>query len=97
MPKKWNNASAGDSQAKRRDQFEYMSHETSITRRLVDPWMQTNFTSVETDRALANVGLRFIGVVKAATRCFKMSYLSSKVMDGRGKWYSMIHKEHSGA
>eukprot|EP00171_Calliarthron_tuberculosum_P023174 IDg23174t1 len=46
-------------------------HGTAITRRPADPWMQANriicadsyFASVETARALANVGIRFIGVV----------------------------------
>ena len=81
-----------------------MNHGTAITRRLIDPWINTDrivcadsyFASAETAQVLADVGTRFIGVVKTATRGYPMAYLSSKPMAQRGDHYSMLCKSENG-
>ena len=36
--------------------------------------------------------MRLIGVAKTAHRNFPSKHLESRAMDGRGKWFSMIHE-----
>ena len=63
-----------------------MYHGTTVTRRLVDPWINNDrvvcadsyFTSTETVRVLADVGTRFIGVLKTASGVCPMECPSSK-------------------
>jgi predicted HAD superfamily phosphohydrolase YqeG len=62
-----------------------MNHGTRVTRFLVNPWAKTNcvvvgdslFASVATARELKLIGMRFVGVVKTATKNFPMQWLSS--------------------
>ena len=81
-----------------------MNHGTAVTRRLIDPWIRTDrivcadsyFASAETAQVLADVGTRFIGVVKTASRGYPMTYLSSKPMAQRGDHFSMVCKSTNG-
>ena len=67
-------------------------HGTQVLRSLVSPWQGSGrivvadryFASVEAANALYKMGLKFIGVVKTATRHFPMSYLQNAVLTGRG-------------
>ena len=82
------------------DEVPGMNHGTAVALRLVSPWLHTNrivcadsyFASVQTATALRDNGMRFIGVVKTATRGYPMAYLSAKPMTGRGTWYSMTSR-----
>ena len=68
-----------------------MSHGIAVIRRLIDPWINTDltvfgdsyFSSVEAAHVLGNVGTRFIGAVKTATRGYPMKYFGEKVMKNR--------------
>ena len=81
-----------------------MNYGIAITRRLVDLWVNTNrivcadsyFVSAETVQGLADFGIRFMGVVKTATRDYPMAYLSSKPIAKRGDHYSMLYKNENG-
>jgi hypothetical protein len=69
-----------------------LPHGTSVLKFLVEPWAHTNrivcadsyFASVTTARVLLGMGLKFIGVVKTATRQFPQAYLSEFEMRQRG-------------
>ena len=61
------------------------NHGTNVLKSLVEPWVRTDrcacadsyFTSVNAVTVMRMMGLRFIGVVKTATKNFPMSYLSN--------------------
>ena len=69
-------------------------HGAKVLLNLVFPWKDTNrivcadsyFASVPGARLLHKNGLRFIGVVKTATREYPMQYLTDKVLGQRGDW-----------
>ena len=75
-----------------------LNHGTQVLLRLVRPWLRTDrlvcadsyFASVQTAKELLRVGLRFIGVVKTATRLFPMAHLASKELSERGDRYGVI-------
>lgn len=75
-------------------------HDAAVLRRLVKPWAGTSrtvcadsyFASVYTTEMLLKMGLKFIGVVKTATKKFPMSYLSSQELSERGQKVTMIRK-----
>ena len=75
-----------------------LNHGTKVLLRLVRPWLRTDrlvcadsyFASVQTAKELLRVGLRFIGVVKTATRMFPMAHLASKELSDRGDRYGVI-------
>jgi hypothetical protein len=68
-------------------------HGTAVLKFLVLPWARTDrivcadsyFASVGTLKELKRIGLRFIGVVKTATRQFPQAYLSNLEMRERGE------------
>eukprot|EP00977_Amphora_coffeiformis_P024562 scaffold16228_cov210-Amphora_coffeaeformis.AAC.1 len=76
-----------------------LNHGTKIIKYLVAPWARSNrvvvadsyFASVQTEQELFKMGLRFIGVVKTATKGFPMKQLTSAQFGGRGQWTSFIH------
>eukprot|EP00977_Amphora_coffeiformis_P024561 scaffold16227_cov128-Amphora_coffeaeformis.AAC.1 len=76
-----------------------LNHGTKIIKYLVAPWARSNrvvvvdsyFASVQTAQELFKMGLRFIGVVKTATKSFPMKQLTSAQFGGRGQWTSFIH------
>eukprot|EP00977_Amphora_coffeiformis_P022944 scaffold11978_cov153-Amphora_coffeaeformis.AAC.1 len=81
------------------DGNESLNHGTKIIKYLVAPWARTHrvvvadsyFASVQTAQELFKLGLRFIGVVKTATRGFPMKQLTSSQFGGRGQWKSFFH------
>ena len=62
-----------------------MAHGTAILKYLTLPWANSQrgvcadsyFASVSSAEEMLRIGLRFIGVVKTATKKFPMTYLSS--------------------
>ena len=73
---------------------EGIAHVTSILKNLCLPWDNTQrgvsadscFSSVSSAEELMKIDLRFIGVVKTATKIFPGAYLSSVEFDqGRGQ------------
>lgn len=70
----------------------FLNHGTNIALSLSAPWSRTGrhvcadsfFASFECATALYDAGLRFTGVVKTASRCFTLRYLSLLQMSGRG-------------
>lgn len=60
------------------------SHGAAVTLRLVEPWFHSDrvvcadsyFASVVSANAPFKKGLRFTGVVKTATKCYLLNYLS---------------------
>ena len=79
---------------------EGIAHGTQILKYLTLPWANSNrgvcadsyFASVSSAEELMNIGLRFIGVVKTATKKYPMRYLSGKEMlDGRGQCIGVVN------
>jgi Transposase IS4 len=71
---------------------ESIPHSAAILRELVLPWIHTDrivcadsyFASVPAAKLMSCNGMRFIGVVKTATRNFPMRYLASVELNHRG-------------
>jgi hypothetical protein len=76
------------------------NHGTGVLRDLVIPWAHTSrvvvadsfFASVEAAQVLFRLGIRFIGVVKTATKRFPMAALGSVQFPHRGMWKGLIHR-----
>ena len=74
-------------------------HGTRVLKELVDPWKHTGrlvvadsyFASVPCALALKEMGLRFIGVVKTATREFPFRYLSTVELANKGDYKGVVH------
>jgi hypothetical protein len=79
-------------------------HGTAVMIGLVSPWQHTNrifcadsyFASVPAASELLDIGLKFIGVVKSATRGYPMDYLSQIEFAGQGNWEGIHHRDVSG-
>ena len=76
-------------------------HGTHILKYLTLPWANSRrgvcadsyFASVTSAEELMKIGLRFIGVVKNATKKFPMQYLSSiELLEGRGQYVGVTRK-----
>jgi hypothetical protein len=80
------------------EEDEYLPHGAKIIKELVRPWWGSDrivcadsyFASVVTAVELKRIGLRFIGVVKSATRRYPMAYLSQLEMTSRGEWKGLV-------
>ncbi len=78
-------------------------HGTAVLKYLVLPWARTDrivcadsyFASVGTLKELKRIGLRFIGVVKTATRQFPQSYLANLEMRVRGERRGVIARDEN--
>jgi hypothetical protein len=78
-------------------------HGTAVLKYLVLPWARTDrivcansyFASVGTLKELKQIGLRFIGVVKTATRQFPQAYLSNLEMRVRGERRGVITRDEN--
>jgi hypothetical protein len=78
-----------------------LNHGTKILLKLVQPWFNTDrvicadsyFASVQTAKELLRVGLKFIGVVKTATREYPTTLLQGKEMGERGDRYGVLSKD----
>ena len=76
-------------------------HGTAVLKFLVLPWARTDrivcadsyFASVGTLKELKRIGLRFIGVVKTATRQFPQSYLANLEMRVRGERRGLVARD----
>jgi Transposase IS4 len=77
-------------------------HGTKVLANLVKPWANTDrvvvadsyFASLQAAKRLMSMGLRFIGVVKTATRGYPMSYLSNVQLDGgKGDRKGLLHTD----
>ena len=87
-----------------RDYEKETSHGTAVTLRLVEPWFDTErivcgdsfFASAATARALYMRGMRFIGVVKLATKEYPKKYLSEVEKSQRGDHVSLISSDANG-
>ena len=74
------------------------NHGTNVLKFLVEPWVRTDwcvcadsyFTSVNAVTVMRMMGLRFIGVVKTATKKFPMSYLSNLVLVQHGDYKRLV-------
>lgn len=79
-------------------------HGTRVLLDLVRPWAHSNrlvcadsyFASVGAAMALKNIGLRFIGVVKTATKMFPNTYLSNLELENRGDRQGLFSRDASG-
>jgi hypothetical protein len=72
-------------------------HGTNVLKQVVSPWFGSNrivcadsyFASVRVTEELFRNGLRFIGVVKTATRGFPKAFLSSVELANRGDFLAL--------
>ena len=72
---------------------------TQVMKELVLPWAKTDcvvvgdsyFASIQATRELYKIGLRFIGVVKTATRDFPYKHLSEHEFSERGQFTCLVH------
>jgi hypothetical protein len=83
---------------------EDMLHGTQVLRELVYPWRNTErvvcadsyFASVKAVEELRRLRLRFIGVVKTATRRYPMAYLNTYELGTRGDRHALVKKNDIG-
>jgi hypothetical protein len=82
-----------------------MLHVTVVLYRLVKPWYSISnrivcaysyFASFEAAIHLRGRGLRFIGVVKTATRKYPIQLMNAKTIAKRGEWMSFTHDNANG-
>jgi Transposase IS4 len=79
-------------------------HGTKVLKYLIEPWnfsdrmvcADSYFASVGAAEELKRLGMRFIGVVKTATRRFPMAYLSGVELQQRGDRQGVITKDNEG-
>jgi hypothetical protein len=78
----------------------FLGHGTAVLKELVSPWVRTGrviaadsyFASVKAARELFKMGLRFVGVVKTATKQYPMDALSRVQFTSQRMWKGLIHK-----
>jgi Transposase IS4 len=79
-------------------------HGAKVLRNIVKPWLRSQrivctdsyFASVKAARLMRQLGLRFIGVVKTATKEFPMSYLSGLELNNRGDRKAVVAQDEFG-
>ena len=80
------------------------NHGTNVLKFLVEPWVRTDrcicadsyFASVNAVTVMRTMGLRFIGVVKTATKKFPMSYLSNLELVQQGDYKGLVARGTDG-
>ena len=80
------------------------NHGTNVLKFLVEPWVRTDhsvcadsyFTSVNAVIVMRMMGLHFIGVVKMATKKFRMSYLSNLELVQHGDYKGLVARGTDG-
>ena len=80
------------------------NHGTNVLKFLVEPWVRMDycvcadsyFASVNAVTVMRMMGLRFIGVVKMATKKFPMSYLSNLELVQRGDYKGLVARGADG-
>ena len=78
---------------------EEVLHGAHVMAHLVKPWWRSGrvvcadsyFASVPAAKVLHDNGLKFIGVIKTATRQFPMQWLSSQVLQSRGDFKALVN------
>ena len=91
---------AQEENAHLRENKDGLLHGTAVLKQLVFPWSFTGrvvcadsyFASVTAARELKRMGLRFIGVVKTATKQFPMASLGSIETTERGESHCLVEK-----
>jgi len=81
-----------------------LPHGTAVLLRLVEPWFQTGrivcadsyFASVRTAEELLKCKMKFIGVVKTATKEYPMKFLSEQELSTRGQYRAMVSESSDG-
>jgi hypothetical protein len=81
-----------------------LNHGTKVLKFLVEPWSRSDrvvcadsyFASVNAAEELKRMGLRFIGVVKTATKNFPMTFLSGIELQQRGDFRGLFTKDADG-
>ena len=81
-----------------------LNHGCKVLKQLIHPWIRTNrvvcadsyFASVSTAMELKRLGMRFIGIVKQATKMFPQAYLQQLEFGGRGEWKGVATKDEQG-
>lgn len=76
------------------------NHGTAVLKKLVSAWAfserivcaDSYFASVNCCEALREMGLKFVGVVKTATKKFPMNRLATTRLHQRGDRYGLVHK-----
>jgi Transposase IS4 len=79
-------------------------HGTAVLSRLVSPLAGSGrivtadpyFSSVKAALHLHDLGLKYVGVVKTATRRFSKAYLGQQTLQNRGARLSLAHYNHNG-
>ena len=88
-----------------REDQDGMLHGTSVMINLLKPWHHDGervvcgdsyFASVSAVTEMKKVGIRFIGVIKTATKQFPMAYLSSQEVIERGNSHALYTKDQDG-
>ena len=80
------------------------NHGTNVLKFLVEPWVRMDhcvcvdsyFTSINAVTVMRMMGLHFIGVVKTATKKFRMSYLSNLKLVQRGDYKGLVARGTDG-
>ena len=80
------------------------NHGTNVLKFLVEPWVRTDhcvcadsyFASTNAVTVMRMMGLRFIGVVKTATKKFPMSYLSNLELVQHGDYKGLVARGTDG-
>ena len=81
-----------------------LNHGCKVLKQLIHPWIRTNrvvcadsyFASVSTAMEMKRLGMRFIGIVKQATKMFPQAYLQQLEFGGRGEWKGVATKDEQG-
>ena len=92
---------SADEAGREEDQDSGLIHGCVVLKELVQPWFNSGrivcadsyFASVSTAKEMLRLGLRFIGVVKTATKQFPMEYLSHLELATRGLWKGVVHRQ----
>ena len=77
-----------------------VTHGAAVLMELVFPWVNTHrivcadnyFLSVTAAELSYLNGMKFIGVVKTATRKYLMAHLASQELDKKGDRYGMVNR-----
>ena len=80
------------------------NHGTNVMKFLVEPWVRTDrcvcadsyFPSINAVTVIRTMGLRFIGVVKMATKKFPMSYVSNLELVQHGDYKGLVARGANG-
>jgi hypothetical protein len=79
-------------------------HGTSVISCLVSPWDGSGrivtadcyYSSVDAAFHLRDLGLKYVGVAKTATRRFQMAYLGQQTLQNRGDRLAFAHYDENG-